>query len=371
MRFTFPMHNDLLYQIALTLLPGIGPVKARTLVSHCGNAENIFREKKSHLVKIPEIGKYTASLIDNKEAIPRAEQELVFIEKNDIRTFFFTEKNYPERLKQCEDSPILLYAKGRMELNVPIVVSIVGTRNATTYGKNVCQEIIRGIAHLKPLVISGLAYGIDICAHRNALSSKLATVACVAHGLEKVYPPMHTSVALEMVNTGGLLTEFPHQTRMTPELFPMRNRIIAGLSDCTIVVETDMKGGSIITAQIANSYGREVFAVPGRCFDKHSSGCNQLIKKNMAAILNGPQDLIDYMNWNVDAKPVSKQLPLFNDLSQDENAIIHLLQKEGKRDIDLLSHISGIQFTKLSNILLELEFKGVVKSLPGKLYELV
>ncbi|MBX7050757.1 MAG: DNA-processing protein DprA [Flavobacteriales bacterium] len=364
------MHNDLYYQIALTLLPGIGPVKAKQLVSYCGSAENVFREKKKHLIKIPEIGHNTASLIDNKSVFQRAEQELVFIEKNDVQTFFITEKKYPDRLKHCEDSPILLYGKGRIELNVPMVVSIVGTRNATAYGKQVCQEIIQGIAHLKPLVISGLAYGIDICAHRNALLAKLPTVACVAHGLEKVYPPMHTSVALEMAAQGGLLTEFPHQTRMTPELFPMRNRIIAGLSDCTLVIETDTKGGSIITAQIANSYGRDVFAVPGRCYDKHSSGCNQLIRKNAAAILTGPQDLIDYMNWNSESKTTTKQLPLFHDLSEDETAVINLLHIEGKTDIDMLNHASGIQFTKLSNILLELEFKGVVKSLPGKLYEL-
>ena len=364
------MHNDLLFQIALTLIPGIGPVKARTLVAYCGNAETIFREKKDHLIKIPEIGQYVVNQLRNKEVFKKAEEEISFIGKNDIQTFFITEKKYPERLKQCEDSPVLLYGKGRMEMNTTIVVSIVGTRNATTYGKSMCQEIIQGIAHLNPLVISGLAYGIDICAHRNALGAKLSTIACVAHGLEKIYPPMHTSVALEMMNQGGLLTEFTSHTRMTPELFPMRNRIIAGLADCTVVVETDSKGGSIITAQIANSYGREVFAIPGRCHDRHSTGCNQLIKKNVAAILNSPEDLIEYMNWNAENKKQAKQLPLFTELTEDENAVIAILHNAGKTDIDILSHNSGIMFTKLSNILLELEFKGVVKSLPGKMYEL-
>lgn len=364
------MHNDLLYQIALTLIPGIGPVKSRILISHCGSAENIFSEKKQHLMKIPEIGLHSAGLFQNKEAFQRAETELKFIEKNDVQTFFITEKKYPERLKQCDDSPILLYGRGRIDLNKKIVVSIVGTRNATTYGKSVCQQLITGIAHLNPLVISGLAYGIDICAHRNALSSKLSTVACVAHGLEKIYPPMHTSVAIDMLNHGGLLTEFPSYTRMTPELFPTRNRVIAGLSDCTVVVETDTKGGSIITAHLANSYARDVFAIPGRTGDRHSSGCNQLIRKNIAAILNSPEELIEYMGWNDQDKPKSKQLPLFTELTADENAVVSILHQEGKTDIDILSHTSGLQFTKLSNLLLELEFKGVVKSLPGKLYEL-
>lgn len=365
------MHTQLAYQIALTLLPGIGPVKAKNLIAYCGSAEAIFTEKKSSLHKIPNIGGTFSSSFKSAEILLRAEKEISFMEANHVKPIFFTDKTYPDRLKACEDSPVMLYTKGKMDLSVDRVISIVGTRKATSYGKSFCNELLTGIAHLKPLVVSGLAYGIDICAHRNAVANKLQTVACVAHGLEKIYPALHTTVANEMTNNGGLISEFISDTRMTPELFPMRNRIIAGLADCTIVIETDMKGGSTITAHLANSYGREVFALPGRYMDKFSSGCNALIKKNLAAILSSPEDLIQYMNWDITAKPIARQIPMFTDLTTDENAVIKLLTSNGRTDIDHLSQYTGFLFSKLSPILLELEFKGVLKPLPGKLYELV
>lgn len=365
------MHTSLVYQIALTLLPGIGPVKAKNLLAYCGSAEAIFKEKKSALLKIPTIGNMLAHSIQANDLLLLAENEIRFMEANHILPIFFTDKKYPDRLKACEDSPVMLFTKGKMDLSVDRVISVVGTRKATSYGKAFCNDLLSGIAHLKPLIVSGLAYGIDICAHRHAVANKLQTVACVAHGLEKIYPALHTTVANEMLSNGGLVSEFISNTRMTPDLFPMRNRIIAGLADCTIVVETDLKGGSTITAHLASSYGREVFALPGRYIDKYSSGCNALIKKNIAAIISSPEDLIQYMNWDATTKPPARQMNMFVDLTTDENAVIQLLTSNGKTDIDHLSQYTGFLFSKLSPLLLELEFKGVLKPLPGKLYELV
>jgi len=365
------MHNHLLYQIALTLVPGIGPVRAKNLVAYCGSAEAIFKEKPQVLLKIPAIGKSAAAAFTQTDALKQAEQEIKFIEENHIIPAFFTEKNYPDRLRMCDDSPALIFTKGKMNLHTKRIISIVGTRTATSYGKAFCQEFLENIAPLKPLVVSGLAYGIDICAHRHALAQNLQTIACVAHGLDKVYPALHIPVANEMLNNGGLVSEFVSNTRMTPDLFPMRNRIIAGLADCTIVVETDMKGGSMITAHLAHSYSREVFAVPGRYNDRNCTGCNSLIKKNIAAIITSAEDLASYMNWDIHAPNKSKQLPLFSDLTNDETAVIQLLSSNGKSTIDQLSISSGLIFSKLSSTLLELEFRGIVKTLPGKMYELI
>jgi DNA processing protein len=364
------MHSQQLYQIALTFIAGIGPVKAKLLIARCGNAEQIFREKKSALLKIPEIGAHTAELLQDKKVFQRAEQELKFVDARGIRMLFFTDPHYPERLKTCDDGPVLIYTRGRMDLNAPRVISVVGTRTATSYGKGFCAELLNGLKPYSPLVISGLAYGIDVCAHRNAVNAGLATAACVAHGLEKVYPSMHAPLAAEMEKNGGLISEFPAYTKMNPELFPMRNRIIAGLSDCTIVVETDERGGSMITANLACSYAREVFALPGRYYDMHSAGCNSLIRKNLAAILTSPEDLVQYMNWNEPKKSATKQLSMFAELSEDAVKIANALSAGGRMNIDELSLNTGIQFGALTSLLLDMEFRGVVRSCPGKCFEL-
>lgn len=365
------MHNSLRYQIALTLIPGIGPVKAKQLVAYCGNAEAVFRESHKALTKIPDIGEVRAGAVLKSNALALAEKEMAFIESNHVIPYFFTDPKYPERLKQCEDGPALIYTKGKMDLSKRRVISVIGTRNATSYGKGFCKELLEGIAHLDPVVVSGLAYGIDICAHRNALALNLQTAACVAHGLDKIYPSMHIPVANEMFKNGGLVTEFASATKMTPDLFPMRNRIIAGLSDCTIVAETDLKGGSIITAHLANSYAREVFALPGRYLDKYSAGCNALIRKNLAAIITSPKELIDYMNWESTDQQLPKQLPLFHELNPEESIIVKFLTENHKISIDALSHSTEIGFSRLSALLLDLEFRGIIKSLPGKLFALV
>lgn len=365
------MKNDqLLYQIALTLTPGIGPVKAKILVNYCGSAEAIFNEKPEILQTIPDIGPQAVQCIREADFRKRAEQEIRFMEAHDIRAIYFGDRDYPSRLKLCDDSPMLLFAKGKMNLNTHRVISVVGTRSCTDYGRIFCEKLLQEIAPYDPLIVSGMAYGIDICAHRQAVKLHLQTVGCVAHGLEKIYPAAHRPTASDMFFHGGLITEFVSQTEMLPELFPARNRLIAGMSDCTIVVETDSSGGSIITAYLAHSYGREVYALPGRHNDSESSGCNMLIRKNVAAILTSGKDLIEYLGWT-DHTHGLHQLDLFPQLTEDEDIIVQVLRSKGKSPIDELSISSGMTIGKLSSQLLELEFKGVIRSLPGKQYDLV
>lgn len=360
--------NELAHRIALTMVPGIGPVKAKILLSNCGSAEAIFKEKKNSLLRIPDIGEYAANAILSAEVSRRAIEEAEFVERNHIQTLFFTEENYPDRLRTCDDSPILLYVRGELNLNCHKVISIVGTRKATPYGKQFCEEFLRSIKSHKPLIVSGLAYGIDICAHRNAIKENLPTVACLAHGMDKIYPPLHIPVAKEMMQNGGLITEFMSGTKPDRELFPTRNRIIAGLADCTIVVESDVKGGSVITAQVANSYNRDVFAVPGRCNDRFSAGCNELIKRNVAAILNNAEELVSYMNWDEPSIKKNKQLDLFVNLNDDERSVMNALVSAGKLSIDEINEKTGFNGSKTSSLLLQLEFRGQVKAYPGKMY---
>ncbi len=361
--------NELFHQIRLSLVSGVGPVKAKNLILNCGSASAVFKEKASTLSAIPDIGPATVKAIKEKELSLRAEREVMFIENHNIQAFFFQDSNYPQRLKHCEDSPILVYFKGTGSLNRQRIISIVGTRRATPYGRQFCADLLSSLKPLSPLVVSGLAFGIDIAAHRAALDNELPTVACVAHGLDKIYPPAHAATAVEMTNKGGLLSEHLSGTLPDREFFPMRNRIIAGMADCTIVIETNLKGGSIITAHLAHSYGREVFAVPGRYTDSSSQGCNDLIKKNIAAILTGPNDLIDYMGWEKPSGPSnSVQLPLFEELTDAEQTIMKLLLGQTKQSIDDLALLSGLAISTLSSLLLSMEFKGLVKCLPGKHY---
>jgi DNA processing protein len=368
-------NEEAIFTMALTLIPGIGPSKAKNLIAYCGGAQAIFREKKSALLKIPDIGPHTVQAIKSNDFSDQAKKEFDFAQRFGIDVLLYTSTLYPQRLKSCDDSPVYLFKKGSVDLNPKHSISVVGTRAATSYGKQMVQELLEGLQELEPLVVSGLAYGVDIAAHRNALKLSLPTVACLAHGLDRIYPPLHTSVAKEMLNNGGLLTEFPSGTNPDRELFPARNRIIAGLGDCTIVVETDMSGGSIITAHIANSYGREVFAYPGRTLDKHSSGCNNLIRKNIAAIITSPADLMEYMNWgenqNLSKKQRGVQQQLFITLSAEELKLAHMLEKRGRLSIDVLCFESGHNLSFTNQLLLEMEFKGAVRSLPGKMYEII
>ncbi|MFM7104292.1 MAG: DNA-processing protein DprA [Flavobacteriales bacterium] len=356
--------SDLLYQIALTQLPFIGPVKARRLLNLFGNAQEIFRHKPDHIAKISG---YNADIFSNgsNDALRKAESELAFIQRHDVTVLVSGSPNYPRRLQQCEDSPTVLYFRGNADLNIPCVVSMVGTRSATSYGKEFCKDFIEGIKTYQPLVVSGLAYGIDACSHRYALQNDLATVGCVAHGLERVYPGLHLSLAMEMIQQGGLITEHLSHTKMMPEYFPMRNRIIAGLSDCTVVVETDTKGGSMITAHIANSYSREVFALPGRRNESSSAGCNELIRKNYAVLITSPEELAEHMGWvkSGDSQQMKLEFPEFEPNVAGD--ILRALSGEAQLSCDELSRTLRLPVAVISKELLQLELLGKVKSLPG------
>ncbi len=360
------------YRIALTLLPEVGPVKAKTLVSYCGGVEEVFRNKKRQLEQIPGVGKIISESITNHDVFDRAEEEVDFIRKYKITPLFYLDADYPSRLKNCDDSPTMLYFKGNTDLNAKKIIAIVGTRNATDYGKQVCEKLIEGFAAYNITIVSGLAYGIDIAAHKIALNNNLPTVGVLAHGLDKIYPDNHKSTAEKMLANGGLLTEFMSQTNPDRENFPSRNRIVGGMVDAVIVVESALKGGALITADIAFGYNRDVFAVPGKVNDTHSQGCNHLISENKAALLESPEQFIKSLNWDIEekkAKP-NKQMVIFNDLKEEERILVELLQENGKLNIDSLILRSKLPVSKVSSSLLNLEFAGVLRSLPGKVYQL-
>ncbi len=359
------------YQIGITLLPGIGDVIGKKLIAYCGGAEAVFKQKKNALEKVPNVGKKLVDSILNQNVLKRAEEEIAFIEKHNITPLFYLDKKYPARLKNCADSPLMLYYLGNADLNVPKIVSIVGTRNATDYGKAMCDKIIEGLAPYDALVVSGLAYGIDTNAHRAALENKLKTVAVLGHGLNKIYPFANKSLAIKMMDHGGLLTDYMNKTNPDRENFPKRNRIIAGVSDATIVVEAGKKGGALITAEIANSYNRDVFSVPGRIGDAFSEGCNFLIKTNKAALVQNADDIAYIMGWELPGtEKKSKQRELFVVLTEDEEKIVKIMRDEELPGIDRIIQQSGLPTSKVAAALLNLEFQGLLRALPGKVYKL-
>lgn len=362
----------MLQEIALTMIKGIGDITIRNLLSYCGGPEEIFKTKKSHLEKIPGIGSKTADLIINHSSFERAEKELKFIEKYKIQPLFITSENYPKRLRNCPDSPALLYFKGNANLNNQKTLAIVGTRNATIYGKQICEKIIQGLKAHDVLVVSGLAYGIDIAAHKSSLENQTSTIGVLGHGLDRIYPAMHRSVAEKMLEYGGLLTEFPSETTPERQNFPKRNRIIAGMTDATLVIEATKTGGALITAEIANSYNRDVFAVPGRVDDEFSNGCNFLIKTNRANLLTRVEDLEYIMGWfkeEILKSPV-KQLKVLPNLNSEEEKIYNVIKEADNIAIDNLQIILNMPQSKLALALLSLEMQSLIISLPGKTYRI-
>jgi len=363
--------EQLKFRIALTLIPGVGSVLAKNLVSYCGGVEDVFRRKKYQLEKIPGIGGEKAQAIVNHNVFERAEAEVSFIRKHGISTYFFLDAEYPTRLKNCDDAPVLLFYKGNADLNAVRMVAIVGTRLATPYGRLITEQLVAGFAKYEVTVVSGLALGIDIIAHKASLKQQVPTIGVLAHGLDRIYPSDHKPVAEKIVKHGGLLTEFPSKTIPDRENFPSRNRIVAGMTDATIVVESASKGGALITADIANSYNRDVFAIPGKVGDKYSEGCHELIRNNKAMLVESAEQVAELLNWNDQPAAQPLQLKFFHELKDEEKVLVKLLQENGKQAIDNLMLQSKMPASRVSSVLLNLEFAGLLRSLPGKVYELI
>jgi len=366
------MDEELRYKVAVTMFQGIGPQLINRLVEQSGCVESFFKEKKCVLENIPDLRHTRTEFIDRDEALARADREIEFCVKNGIRIITPDDGDYPYRLLQCPDFPQVVYCKGGVNLNHDKVLAMVGTRRATLYGRTVCNDIVSGLkddGH-DILIVSGLAYGIDVASHKAALDNGFKTVGVVAHGLNQLYPAAHKNVAREMVESGGaILSDFSTLASAEPRNFLKRNRIIAGLSDAVLVVESAEKGGSMITATLGNSYDRDVLAVPGKCSDRYSRGCNKLIKDNKAALVESSQDVEFLMNWELEKKVANQQLELpIIDLNGEESKVYDFLKNNGKSMINDISKFTSIPIGKLSTILLTLELKNLLFSLPGNIY---
>ncbi len=365
-------HTEKMYLLALQKANGIGDITAKKLLQACGSAEAIFKEKPARLERIYGIGKVTLSGLKDQSLLGDSEKELNFCDKNQIDILGFLDEKYPEKLKHCPDGPILLFSKGNMKFKGKKTISIIGTRMMTNYGKSFLQEFMADIKSYDPIIISGLAYGVDVFAHKLAIKHNLQTVAVLAHGLDIIYPKAHQKYVQQFQENGGIISDFWSKTNPDRENFIKRNRIVAGISEATIVVESAKKGGSLITADIANSYNRDVFAVPGRSKDIFSQGCNDLIKQNKAALLTSVKDLEYFLNWDIqNIPPKTIQKKLFIELSEMENVIYQFLQQNGKHELDLISLHCQIPIFKTATILLDLELKGAVRPLPGKMFEAI
>lgn len=368
--------KELIYQIGLTLLPNVGDVNAKNLVSYCGSASQVFKTKEKLLQKVPGIGAINAKrILNNKGVLKRAEQEVEFILKYNIKSLFFTDAEYPQRLKYCNDSPVLMYYKGKANLNAEKIVAIVGTRKPDEYGVELTRKLLNDLSGTGILVVSGLAYGIDGHAHKYALDNGLETVGVVAHGLDRVYPGSHTTLAKKMIKHGGMLTDFMSETNPDAVNFPKRNRIVAGMCDALIVVQSKREGGSLITATIAHSYNKDVFAFPGKAGSELSEGCNGLIKRNKAGLIENAADLLDAMGW-VDPELVEgsrklkkKQVPLIISLTEDEQKIAKTFSQKKQLHLDEICYASEMSVSAVSTLLLQLEFNNLIRSKPGKIYE--
>lgn len=358
-------------QIALTLLSGIGSRRARTILTYFSDLEAFFGQKQLNIANIPGIPADCITHQQRSAALEAADKICERLEKINASTVFYTDDNYPRRLKQCPDAPLLLYAKGNIHWNPTRVISVVGTRHATSYGKGLTRELIEGIAETGATVISGMAYGIDVAAHSAALEYRLPTIGVLGHGLHTIYPSDHRQVAREMISSGGLISEFAPGLKPEPAYFPMRNRIVAGMADATIVVESGSKGGSLITAHLANDYNRDVFAFPGDVNRELSAGCLQLIQQNKAHLITGSKDVLRFMNWEISGRKKEVQRTLFQDLDEHESSLLTILSEKPLASLDVLSHLSGLPPSGVASVLLQLEFKGLIKPLPGKRYTVI
>lgn len=366
------MDEDLLYRVGLTLVPNIGCVHAKILAEKYGTAQNVFNASQKELTSLEGIGLIRAKSIKSFRDFSLAENEIRFIEKYRIQPLFITDSQYPQRLLNCYDSPTLLYYKGDADLNSSRIVAVVGTRHHTEYGKQLTEKLIKELAAQHILIVSGLAFGIDAVAHKASLKNDLPTVGVLAHGLDQLYPSQHATLARDMIKKGGgLLTEFRSNTKPDKHNFPTRNRIVSGMSDAIVVVETGIKGGSMITAELANGYNKDVFAFPGKVTDNKSAGCNYLIRNNKAILLTEGAELLEIMNWAEQQRPAAKkQRTLFIELSEDEKRIVTILREKEFTHIDELNLKSNLSSSAVAAAILNLELQGVILTLPGKLYQL-
>ncbi|MBC9794366.1 DNA-processing protein DprA [Sinomicrobium weinanense] len=375
--------SELLYVLALQNAPKIGDITAKKLIAHCGSAKAVFDERPGSLQKINGIGRLVAQSVRNRENLLAAERELKFIEDNNICCSYFEDADYPYRLKHCVDGPVLLFSMGNVDFGGKKIISVVGTRRVTSYGKRFCERLIEELSPFDPIIVSGFAYGVDITAQKAALKNGLQTVGCLAHGLNQVYPKAHKRYVNEVEANGGFVTDFWSTSSPERENFLKRNRIIAGLSEATVVIESAEKGGGLVTADIAHSYNREVFAVPGRTEDRYSSGCNNLIKSQKAHILTSAADIAYVLGWHRELEGVNRprekssgkqkgvQVQLFADLDETEKRIYDFLHQNGRELLDIIALECELPVYKVSSTLLNMEMKGAIRPLPGKLFEAV
>ena len=364
--------NDLLYTLTLQHVPNIGDITAKRLITNCGSAEAVLKEKKQNLLKIDGIGSVTVSDLFKTHHLKEAEKEIEFIKNNDIKVSYFKDNDYPEKLKHCIDGPILLFQTGQIDLDKQHIISIVGARKITTSGIAFCEDLVEQLAPYNPIIVSGFAYGTDITAHKAAMKHNLQTIGCLAHGLDQIYPKVHKKYMVDIEKNGGFLSDFWSTDKFDKQNFLKRNRIIAGLSEATIVIESAEKGGSLVTADIAGSYNRDVFAVPGRTTDGQSVGCNNLIKHQRAYMLTTPLDVPYILNWELESnKKPAIQKQLFVELDATEKVIYNYLKDNEKQQLDMIALNCEMPIFKVSGTLLNMELKGVVRPLPGKLFEII
>lgn len=368
------MPERLKYQIGISLIKGIGPKLARNLVAYVGDEQEVFSQSINALLKIPGVGLATAKAIKSADVLERAEREVEFIQKHNIQTHYFTSDTYPHRLSFCDDAPIMLFTKGNVSLDKKKVLGIVGTRQASEDARINCERLVEGLAEKYPdvCIISGLAYGIDICAHRAALKFGLSTCGVMAHGLDRIYPSLHRNIAKEMLDNGGLITEFLSETNPDKPNFVKRNRIVAGLVDALVMVESGIKGGAIITSRIAESYNRDVLTFPGNCNEELSKGGNYLIKKSIAALIEDVEDLEYALGWESSGAVVASQSSLFHSFDTREEELLYNLILENKElTANELAVRSSLPVSKVSASMLSLEFSGLIKCLPGNAFRLI
>lgn len=365
------MKDELFYQVALTMIPELGPVRAKLLVDHLGSASAVFKARKKELSNIEGIGDYSARAVKQYAQFSEVDDELLFIEQHQIKPLFITGKEYPQRLLHCYDPPTLLYYKGSADLNAPRIISVIGTRNHTDYGKQVTEQLIHALRSQQVMIVSGLAFGIDAIAHKTALQTGLPTVGVLGHGFTNMYPYQHKTLAKEMLANGGLLTEFRSDIKPDKHNFPRRNRIVAGMADATIVIETASKGGSMITAELAHNYNRDLFAVPGKINDQRSGGCLQLIQQNKAMLFTNAEHLMETMGWFDKKTSPKKQREMFIELTDDERILVNILREKENAAIDILYLNSGLSSSSVASAILNLEIQNVIVALPGKIYRLV